>query len=170
MNSELARIIKQFNGNVLGIGLDDKLVKEIGKNNCIKECNLLSNVKSGKGFKKKKVKNEISIYKIRKYFKKKSVDFVICNYDSINKYLKTFVKDSIYINSFKIYYYGNDLDDVIKKYQRYNTKIEVIKKKNYTIIEIDTSLAKNNIFKELIYSIIDFTSYVIELIGDVLMS
>jgi len=169
MKNELIKIIKQFNGSILGIGLDDYLIKELDKNTCIKECNLLSNISKTKG-KGKGHNKTISIYKIRKFFKKKSIDFIICNYESIDRYLKTFVKDSIYLNSFKIYYYGSNLDNLIKKYQRYNTKIEVIKKGKYTILEIDASMAKNNVFKELVYRFIDFINYIVELIGDILMS
>lgn len=166
--NELNKIINQFNGNVLGIGLNEKLIKQLDKNKKIVECNLLDNVTKGKGFGKSKV---IKIKKIKKHFKKKSINFILCNYESISKYLNSFVKNSIYLNDFKIYFYGNyDLEKLIKRYKRYNTKIDVIKEKDFYILEIDCSNAKNNFFKEPFYLIIDLIDLSIELIGDVLMN
>lgn len=165
---ELNRIINQFNGNVLGIGLDSKLIKQLNKNNKIVECNLLDNVSKGCGYGSSKT---IKIKKIRKHFKKKSVDFILCNYEVISKYLNSFVKNSIYLNDFKIYYYGNyDLDRLVRRYSRYNTKINVIKEKDFYILEIDCSNAKNNFLKEKFYLIIDLIDSAIELIGEILMN
>lgn len=161
-------IIKQFNGNVLGIGLDEKILKQLNKNNKITECNLLNNVTKGKGYGFSKT---IKIKKIRKYFKKKSVDFILCNYEVMSKYLNSFVKNSIYLNDFKIYYYGDcDVDKLIKRYSRYDTKINVYKEKEFYILEIDCSNAKNKILKEKIYSVVDLVDSAIEVIGDILMN
>ena len=161
-------IIKQFNGNVLGIGLDEKILKQLNKNNKITECNLLNNVTKGKGYGFSKT---IKIKKIRKYFKKKSVDFILCNYEVMSKYLNSFVKNSIYLNDFKIYYYGDcDVDKLIKRYSRYDTKINVYKEKEFYILEIDCSNAKNKILKEKFYSVVDLVDSAIEVIGDILMN
>ena len=48
MNKELLKIIKSIDGNVLGIGLNEKLVEQIEKNDNILECNLLSSEVKGK--------------------------------------------------------------------------------------------------------------------------
>ena len=166
--SELNRIIKQFNGNVLGIGLDEKILKQLNKNNKIMECNLLNSVTKGRGYGFSKT---IKIKKIRKYFKKKSVNFILCNYEVMSKYLNSFVKNSIYLNDFKIYYYGDcDVDRLIRRYSRYDTKINVFKEKNIYILEIDCSNAKNNFFKEKLYSVVDLVDNAIEVIGDILMN
>lgn len=110
----------------------------------------------------------IKIKKIRKVFKKKKIDYIICNYDEINNYFNTFIKDSIYINKKKIYYFGNvDIDLLKYKYGRYNTNI-IIKNKN--LIEIDVSKAKNNFFKDNYYRLKDFKDKLVELIGDILMN
>ena len=110
----------------------------------------------------------IKIKKIRKVFKKKKIDYIICNYDEISNYLNTFVKDSIYINKGKLYFYGNiDVDLLKLKYGRYNVEINLIDKK---IIEIDTSSAKNNFFKDNYYRLVDFKDRLVEIIGDVLMN
>lgn len=164
---ELLEIIKNLDGKVLGIGLDEKLTKAIEDNDKIIECNLLNSYTKGKN-KFSLFNKTIKIKKIRKVFKKKKINYVICNYDEIYKYFNTFIKDSIYINNKKIYYFGNvDIELLKSKYNRYDTKI-IIKNKN--LIEIDTSKAKNNFFKDIYYRLKDFKDKLIELIGDILMN
>lgn len=170
MNNDLNKIIKQIDGNVLGIGLDEKLSDTIEKNNKIIECNLLNSYVKGK-FKGSLFQKTIKIKKLRKVFKKKKVDYIICDYDQISKYLNTFVKDSIYINKNKLYFFGNvDIDLINYKYQRYDTNINIKKYKNKSIVEIDNSKAKNNFLKDTYYRIKDFKDKIIEVIGDVLMN
>ena len=164
---ELKKIIKNLDGNVLGIGLSEDLIKEIENNDKIINCNLLNPYIKGK--KKFSLFNKtIKIKKIRKIFKKKKIDYIICNYDEINNHLNTFIKDSVYINKKKIYYFGNvDIDLLKYKYGRYDTNI-IIKNKN--LVEIDNSKAKNNFLKDNYYRLKDFKDRLIELIGDILMN
>lgn len=171
MNKELKKIIENLSGNVLGIGLDEKLTNYISSNENILECNLLeSKVKGKKGSFFSRTKT-IKIKKIRKVFKKKKVDYIICNYQDISKYLNTFVKDSVYINKNKLYFYGDvDIEIIKKKYSRYNTIIEIKNYKDSHIITIDNTKAKNNYFKDLYYRIADFFSNLIIVIGDILMN
>lgn len=164
---KIKKIIKTLSGNVLGIGLDEELTDLIEKNDAITECNLLNSHTKGK-FKKTFFKKTIKIKKIRKIFKKKRVDYIICNYGEISNYFNTFVKDSIYINKNKIYFYGKiDLELLKSKYGRYDVKFNLIDK---NILEIDTSLAKNNFIKDNYYRFIDFKNRLIEIIGDILMN
>lgn len=164
---ELQKIIKNLDGNVLGIGLTEDLIKAIENNDKITNCNLLNPYIRGK--KKFNLFNKkIKIKKIRKIFKKKKVDYIVCNYEEINNYFNTFIKDSVYINKKKIYYYGNiDISLLKYKYGRYDTNI-VIKNKN--LIEIDNSKAKNNFIKDTYYRIKDFKDKLVEVIGDILMN
>ena len=150
---EIIKIIRSLDGNVLGIGLDEEMIKEIELNDKIIECDLLNSHTKGK--KKFSLFNKtINIKKIRKIFKKKKVDYVVCNYDEISKYFNTFIKDNIYINNKKTYYFGNiDIELLKYKYGRYDTTI-IVKYKN--LIEIDNSKAKNNLFKDTYYRIKDF--------------
>ncbi len=165
--NKLKDIIKKMEGNVLGIGLDETLTYLIEKNEKIVECNLLNSCVKGK-FKKSLFKKTIKIKKIRKIFKKKKVNYIICNYDEIKPYLNTFVKDSVYINKNKLYFYGDiDVELLKTRYNRYNTKINIL---NNDIIEIDNTLAKNNFFKDNYYRFVDFKNYLVELIGDILMN
>ena len=164
---ELKKIIKGLSGTILGIGLNEELVKEIENNDNILECNLLNSYIKGK--KKFSLFNKtIKIKKIRKIFKKKKIDYIICNYEEINKYFNTFIKDSIYIKNKKIYYFGNiDIELLKSKYSRYDTNILVT---NKNLIEINCSNAKNNFFKDLYYRLKDFKDNIIEIIGDILMN
>ena len=164
---ELIKVIKNLDGKVLGIGLNETLTKEIEENDKIIECNLLNSYVKGKN-KFSLFSKTINIKKIRRKFKKKNIDYIICNYDEICKYFNTFIKDSIYINNKTIYYFGNiDLELLKYRYGRYKTNINI---KNRSLIEIDTSNAKNNFFKDFYYRIIDFKDRMIEIIGDILMN
>ena len=112
----------------------------------------------------------ININKLRKKYKKKKIDYIICDYNIISPYMRKFVKNSVYINKNKLYFYGNIDTELIKNmYGRYDTKINIKEyKKNY-IVEIDNTNSKNNFIKDLYYSIKDTMTYLIEVIGDILM-
>lgn len=173
MISSLKKYIKNMNGKVIGIGIEnEKIIEEIDKNNKILECDLLNSVDiksnaTGKNKRKKYIK------KLRKQYKKKTIDYMVINSNEADKYLKKIVKDSIYINNGDIYYYldkNYEQDRIIKKYKRYNTEIEIKKYNDGFIIKIDTRNAKNNFFKDMIYYVIDTLSNVADLIGDILVS
>lgn len=169
-------IAKVVSGNVLGIGVDGEISEILEQNERITECNLLNSYSYDNKEEKKKSKRlkKIRIKKMRKVFKKKKVNFIICNITEIKKYLKTFVKDSIYINKEILYIY-NIADEelkkeLIKKYKRYNTSIEEIKEKETTILKIDNSNAKTNIFKDNFYMIVDTLVKLFNMISDLLLN
>jgi len=172
MYKNLYSIISNMSGFVLTIGTDEKLGKKIKDNDLITRCDILNgfskNDKNDKSIKKKKIKT-INIKKLRKIYKKKKVDYIICNYEQISKYLKTFIKDSVYINKTKLYFYGEVDKNIIKKYERYNSNISIKEFKNTSIIEIDNTNSKTNFIKDLKYRIIDGFNSAIEFIGDALM-
>lgn len=161
-------VIKKLSGKIIGIGLSLEMTKLIDENDKILECDLLDTYDKKAEKNKKNFFNgkSLNIKKLRKYFKKKKVDYIICNYKVIYKYLNTFVNDSIYINNKKLYFFNVEDNEFINKYKRYNSKINI--KKEY--IEIDNSLSKTNFFKDKFYRLIDFNKKLIELIGDLLMS
>lgn len=170
MKKELIKIIKELKGNLLGIGVDSSLEEAISKNDNILECNLLTdNVKTkekGKGKTKK-----IKIRKLKKYFKKKSIDTIICNYEVIKNYKNSIIRSSIYLNKGFTYIYGNidDIDEIIRKYKRYNVKIDIKNYKDNYIVIIDNELSKWNYLKNICYQIVDFFDSILIIIGDVLM-
>lgn len=180
MKKELTNIIKCLSGNVLLIGIDEQYIyDEIENNDKIISCDSLTKYKKKKlrlfskdscEVSKKKTKS-IKIKKLRKIYKKKKIDFIICNIVEIEKYLKSFVSNSVYINKNMLYIYGSniDTDDIISKYKRYNTIVQTKKFENNYIIFIDNIKSKNNFFFDLIYYIYDSLIDLRNIIADILV-
>lgn len=173
MEKFLIQEIRQMQGSLIGFGItSEKMKQEIQDNDKINTCYLLD---STSGFNKKKMKifskgKTINIKKIKKVFKKKRIDNIISNYETIKPFLKTFVRDSVYINKNKLYIYGTkeDYEDLIQKYKRYTDNIVVKKEKDYFIIIIDNKDTTNNKIKDIIYwwkdtfsSIADFLTLIL---------
>ena len=169
--------IKDLKGFVLGVGyLKEKIMKEIDKNDLI-EVDLLTNddivvsskktIKSDSNDKKKKGKS-VSIKKLKKVFKKRRPDYIICNIDDVKAYLKYFIKDSMYITNQAIYVYSDskdtDLNDILKRYRRY---IDTVEYDNEYIL-INTTNYHSNMFKNIYYFIIDSFINLYEYIGSFL--
>lgn len=173
---KIYQITKCLSGNVLGIGVDEKITNLLEKNERIVICNLLNSTSTTTNKKNKNQKKlkKINVKKIRKIFKKKKVDYIICEVNEIKKHLKTFIKDSIYINKDMLYIYGikdEELkQELIKKYNRYNVKIEEIKDENTYILKIDNKNSKTNILKDITYLIIDTIVNFLNLISDMLLN
>ncbi len=172
---KIYQIAQCLSGNVLGIGVDEKISTILEQNQQVKICNLLnSQTKSNSQTQIKKKLKKINIKKIRKIFKKKKIDYIICEINEIEKYLKTFVKDSIYINKDMLYIYGIKNDEtkqnIIKKYKRYNVKIEALKDEKNYILKIDNKNSKTNLIKDTLYLILDTTINFLNLISDILMN
>ena len=169
-------ISKVVSGNVLGIGVDEKISEILEQNDRVLNCNLLNSYTKETNQKqtKKQRPKRIRIKKIRKVFKKKKVDFIICNTEEIKKYMKTFIKDSIYINKDMLYLYNikdEELkQELIKKYKRYNVIVEEIKDKNETILKIDNKNSKTNIIKDTLYLILDTMIQILNIISDLLLN
>lgn len=169
---ELANYIKTMSGNVLGFNIDDdKLINELNRNNNIIECNLLSDKNSNiKGKGKSKI---VNIKKIKKQFKKKKIDYIISDVEAIDSYLKTFIKDSIYINKNMIYIYtikGYDYTNIVNRYKRYKIDIKINECSDGYIIVLNVGNKKTNYFKDKWYYIIDTLVNFVDLIGDVMAS
>lgn len=174
VNSNIKKYIKNMAGTVIGVGIDNKeIIETIDTNNKILVCDLLNSISIGGTSKGKNKKKKKYVKKLRKKYKKKKVNYIIVNSNEINKYLKTFVRDSIYINDTEIYYYMDksyDVENIIKRYKRYNTEIEIIKCDDGNIVKINTSKAKNKFFKDKFYFIVDTLSNAADIIGDILVS
>ena len=178
MFNRLSEIIKKIQGNVLVIGLDNKLLEIFESNNKVNLYSIYSSKSSSKTYSnsKKKQTNKgksINIKKLRKYLNKKSVDYLIINMDEVIKYYKYIIKDTIYLNNNLIYIYSSneiDKDFIINKYKRYNVKTNVTNYKNGYIITIDNTNGKNNIIKDKLFFISDTFYNIAEFIGNVLIS
>lgn len=175
--SKLAYDIKNLKGYVLGVGiLNDKILTALEKNDFVdvniltnnnieipkkSKLNIQSNEKKGK---------KIIIKKLKKYFKHHKPDYMICNIDDVKKYLKYFIKDSLYITKDKIYIYSNNLDlsleEIARKYKRYTKKVEIFN--DYVLI--DTTNYQPSLFKNMFYYIIDSLLFLYNFISNILTS
>lgn len=176
MFNRLEEIIKQINGNVLTVCLDEKLMNNFENNNKINLYSIDSNVSKGllknKNKRKTNKGKNINIKKLRKYLNKKSVDYLFCNMNEMFKYYKYFIKDSIYLNNNKLYIYADkeiDKELLIKNYKRYNVEIEFTEYKNGYILIINNKNSKNNFIKDKLYFISDTFYNIAETIGNILI-
>ena len=167
--------IKKMEGNVLALGIDDKLINVLKKN---KKVNAFEISKSERFslFQKKKRKltssgKIINIKKLHKYFKKKSINYMIIDYEQILKHYKYVFKDSIYLSNGKLYFYVTaDIDtDYLLKYKRYNSKISIKEYDNTKLIIIDNSNAKSNMFKNILYLISDTFNNLLDFISNIIV-
>ena len=157
--------IRKLKGNLLLISNDEKLMSLIEKNKNITESYVLSNISSSKKGKLKFKNKKIQINKIRKYFKKKSIDNIIVDYSLIKKYISCFVKNSIYLNKGNLYFYNLD-EDIDYKYKRYNVEIE----KNKNFMKIDNTKSKNNFIKDNYYIFKDKKDKLLDILSDFITS
>lgn len=177
MREELIKITKCFSGNVLLIGVEDPIIYDlVNDNDSIIVCNSLSKAKTNKMYcdststSKSKL---INANKLKKVFKKKKIDFILCNYTEVQKHIKTFLSNSVFINKNMLYIYGNkasvDCEDLIKKYKRYSKDVKIEEKDNDFIIYIDNKHSKTNKIKDIFYYILDTFSDLRNAIADIMM-
>lgn len=164
MNKEL----KNIHGNVLGIGLTEKMIDILNQNKHIIECYLMdsdsNNIENSKGCNK-----TVNIKKIKKIFKKKSFDYIICNFEQIKPYLRSFIKNSIYLNKGKVCFYNIkdfELAELERRYCRYHATSEI--KKDFIII--DTTLSKTNFLKNGCFYIRDLGYDIVDYIGNLFVN
>ena len=164
----LNKELKKISGSVLGIGLDEGMQNILDKNKNVVECFLLNSNSTGNSKTKGRTKT-INIKKIRKTFRKKSFDYIIGNFEELKPYLRSFIKNSIYLNKGKIYFYNItdfELEELENRYKRYNSKIDI----NKDLVIIDNSNAKTNILKNIVYYTRDLTYDIIDYIGKIFVN
>ena len=162
MKENILKEIKNMIGSLLGIGIDDtSMLDAIENNDNIDLCYILSNGGKNKNkkfklFRKGRTK-KINIKKLKKHFKKKSIDNVLCDYKVIKKFYKSFVPNSIYINKGKLLIYGNikELDRIKEKYERYTNDIKTEKTNKSFLLIINNKKIKTNIIKTNYYKLKD---------------
>lgn len=170
VNNFLNKTVKEIEGNLLGIGIDNQqILNSISKNKNIRVCNLLDSVSKeiGKG----KTHNKVKISKLRKKFKKKKNDYMIINLDTVRPFIKKIVPDSIYLNKKYLYIYDKNLtnlDNIKKYYSRYDKALEEIKCKDGIILKICTN-CNTNFLKEFIFKISNFIYDIFNLITELLL-
>ena len=165
MKENIIKEIKKMEGSLLGIGIDDaSMLDAIEGNNRIDLCYILSNGgKSGnkkfKLFRKGRTK-KINIKKIREHFRKKSIDNLLCDYNVIKKFYRSFISNSVYINKGKLLIYGNikELEKLKEKYERYSDDIIVEKTNKSFLLIVNNKNTKNYIIKDNYYKLLDVLS------------
>lgn len=177
MEKELIKISKCFSEKVLLIQVQfSDIYDVINENDRITLCDSITSFNSKKMYcdstSVAKTKT-IKFKKLRKYYKKKNIKFIMCNINGIKKYLKSFISNSVYINCDMLYLYGNineiDPEEIVKKYKRYTNDIKLeIKKENF-IIYIDNKKTKTNKIKDTGYYIFDTCSNIRNTIADVMV-
>ena len=177
MKEDLYSIAKCMSGNVLLIGIEDSNIFDIiNSNDKILICDSLSKFKSKKMYcdstttSKSKI---IKVKKLRKVFKKKKVDFIMCNILEMKKHMKSFLSDSVYINNNMLYIYGNkndiDPDELVHKYKRYCSDVKIEFNNDDFIIYIDNKNTKTNKVKDKFYYVVDTISNARNIIADIIM-
>ena len=174
MENEVIKKIKNIKGNLLIIGVNDKrIINAIDQNKEIVVCNSLESSVAGTSDRTSKKKRVISIKKIRRVFKRKKIDYIICNFPEIRKYIRFFIKDSIYICNKEVMLYGYhndfDLDILVKRYKRYRVRINFKMFKDKFILGIETDNARNHYFRDFFYLILDTFGEIGLFITDVLV-
>lgn len=162
MKENILKEIKNMKGSLLGIGIDDtSMLDAIENNDNIDLCYILSNGGKSKNkkfklFRKGRTK-KINIKKLKKHFRKKSIDNVLCDYKVIKKFYKSFVPNSVYINKGKLLIYGNikELDKIKEKYERYTNDIKIEKTNKSFLLIINNKKIKTNIIKTNYYKVKD---------------
>lgn len=165
MKDKILELIDSMEGSLLGIGIDDEtLLEKIERNSKIDLCYILSNngKEKGKKFKlfQKGRNKKINIKKLKKYFKKKSLDNVLCDYNAVKKFTRSFISGSIYINKGCLYIYGNigDLKTLKEKYEKYTSKIKLLKNNKTFLLTINNKKTKSTVLKDAAYKILFFLS------------
>lgn len=176
MNNKILEIVSQLKGSLLGVGITDtNILDAIENNDDIHTCYILSNLSlTGKKFSMTKHgrSKKINIKKLRKKFKKKSLNNIICNYDIIKQFQRSFVPNSVYLNNGYLYIYGKkkEIESLKQKYQRYTNDIEIIENKDGFIMKINNQNTKNNFFKDTLFKIKDFGNDTLEFLTDLLIN
>lgn len=182
MKKELVNEIKKMDGTFLGIGLDEKLINIIN-DMPFSKITFLESKDEGKKLKRKSEKQNyfksfftfdkqetVNLKKMKKSFKKKSIDNILCNYKYVKKYLKNFVPDSVSLTSKKILIYGDgNIDDILYRFKRLTKNVKVIEKNKQFLIVVDTKDIKNNKLRDLYYYILDSVSSILNFVADILI-
>lgn len=164
---KLSSIVKEFTGNVLCIGVQDSAVlKTLERNSKASVYMIDRTIKKGIFSKRKRAKmakdqkgKKINMKKLRKTFKKKSVDYIVCDINEIYDYFKYFLYDSVVINKKKLYLYGNskyiDPHVLAKRFERYHASTTVTTSDDTFMLVVEQENSKGNWLKAKFYIIID---------------
>jgi len=178
----LISIVKQFTGNVVCLGVQDgRILRNLEQN---KQVNVYTIERSrGKSIFSRKKKahvkesksKKVNMKKLRKTFKKKSVDYIVCDINEIYDYFKYFIYDSVVINKKKLYLYGEskyiDPKVLSKRFKRYHAKVTIIESSSTQfLLVVDNAESRGNWFQSKWYIVIDTFHNIGDMISAALIS
>lgn len=178
--NELEKICEKLQKSVLIVGFNEesKLVKNIKKNKNIDTVYTLTNhlgEKYKKNKKKKKLNAEknIDIKKLKKELKGQTFDYIVCDFNTVNPFFRSFVKNSILIANKKVYLYVDGLDyehdQILYRYERYGSKTFKSGSKEEYLFEIDVTSARVPFYKTFLYWFKDVSYDFVEFIANILI-
>ncbi len=123
--------IKKAKGNLLGIGeFNESIIDSIENNKNIFFCDILSNMGST-GTDDSKIKNTIiTVEEIKKRYKRKHINYVICNFEDIKECFHIFFKDIFKIYNDKLYLIVNKKSNIELDRKLNKLAIKFIKKED----------------------------------------
>lgn len=161
----LADTVKEFSGNVVCLGVtENHILKNLGKNKNAVVFTIDRDPSKSLFFRHRKTKvkekgKKINIRKLRKTFKRKSVDYIVCNFNEISDSFKYFIYDSVVINRGTLYLYGDskyvDAKQLSKRFKRFHAKAESFTSGDYFLIVVDNRTSRGNWIKYRWYLVVD---------------
>ena len=171
--------IKNLNGNVLAIGICEEISKLMSKNKKISNFFFIEELKGKRNYSKKtwNEKSKLKTFNVKKLYKKfknKNIDYIIYDYNEVQKYIRFIVPGTVKLCKKDIIIYGKideyKINSLVKKYNRYNTAVTITKIGEEFYLKINVITTKTFFFKNLIYRVVDFWENILDLIGDGLMN
>ena len=140
---------------------------------------LIKNAKNVKGnSKKNSIKKSfggktVRVTKLKKYFKNINTDYIFVKYSSVERFLKTIIRDTIDLSNEKVYMFIdkkiNDPEEILKRYERYGCTVKMMGNNNIYVLTIDTKKIKTKKIKNIIYYVKDVIYSIEEAIAYVLI-
>lgn len=150
-----------MHGKIIVIGkTPEDILKRIHSNRFIVVADALDNFSKNNQGNEKGSKNQFLAMKdFKKRYKKNNVDYIICNYEDIQEHLDKFIRDSVYVNSNKIYFYGSynkvyqtyNIHQIKKIYEDYGATYEIEHYDDYFLVTINNTKSKSSLIKNLKY-------------------
>ena len=115
----------------------------------------------------------VRVTKLKKYFKNINTDYIFVKYSSVERFLKTIIRDTIDLSNEKVYMFIdkkiNDPEEILKRYERYGCTVKMMGNNNIYVLTIDTKKIKTKKIKNIIYYIKDIIYSIEEAIAYVLI-
>ncbi len=161
----IKELAKNFKGNVLCIGVSDlSFLNQLSHMKSISVFTIQRNP-SRSIFSRKRKKGlredgrKVNMKKLRKAFKKKSIDYLVCDISEIYDYFKYFLYDSVVINRGKTYLYGEskyiDPNVLARRFHRYHAKTKVETEGDSFLIIVDNKDSRGSWLLSRWYVIVD---------------